>query len=164
MKITKEKRLAGDTSRICDATSEIERLFPNGRLDRVLLVAPPDTDVSMFNYETAKRGRYWNFPPYGLGIIASHLRADGVMAEILNLNHQVLRACRLSTSNKNFDFDSVWSEALRDKIETFQPGVIGVTCMFTQTHRSTVSVCNMIRGLFENIPIALNCLRWGSYY
>ena len=41
---------------------EIDRLFPGRHIQSVLLVIPPDADQQMFNYSTAKRGRYWNFP------------------------------------------------------------------------------------------------------
>ena len=90
--IVNDRQLVGDAERIRSATFEIERLFPNGKLDRVLLVSPPDTDSSMFNYETSKRGRYWNFPPYGLGTIATHLRNDGITVDIINLN--LLQLCQ----------------------------------------------------------------------
>jgi len=154
-KITERRQLADDATRLRGAVSEIERLFPSGRLDKVLLISPPDADSEMFNYETAKRGRYWNFPPYGLGVIASHLRADGVIVEILNLNHQVLRACRMSSSKQGLDFDLAWSKVLIDTIDRFQPEMVGITCMFTQGHRSTMNVCNKIRELFGKLPIAL---------
>ena len=42
---------------------EINCLFPGRCVQRFLLVIPPDADEQMFNYSTAKRGRYWNFLP-----------------------------------------------------------------------------------------------------
>ncbi len=42
---------------------EIDRMFPGRRIHRFLIVIPPDADKDMFTYSTAKRGRYWNFPP-----------------------------------------------------------------------------------------------------
>lgn len=136
------------------ASAEIDRLFPQRRIERVLFVAPPDADSGLFNYETGKRGRYWNYPPYGLGVIAAHLRADGVEVDILNLNNTVLRACRLSDGADDFDFDRVVTEALRGAITAFNPDVIGVTCMFSQTHPSFVTACAEIRRLAPTTPIA----------
>ena len=46
---------------------EIGTLFPNRSIKRVLLIAPPDADRTMFDYATGKRGRYWNFPPTASG-------------------------------------------------------------------------------------------------
>lgn len=151
--IVNDRQLVGDAERIRSATFEIERLFPNGKLDRVLLVSPPDTDSSMFNYETAKSGRYWNFPPYGLGTIATHLRNDGITVDLINLNHEILKACSNTLSKDDFNFEKEWITKLTEKIFIFQPDIIGVTCMFTQTHKSTVNVVNEIKCLYPNIPI-----------
>ncbi len=43
---------------------ELARHFPERLIERILLVAPPEADSGMFEFDTAKRGRYWNFPPY----------------------------------------------------------------------------------------------------
>ena len=134
---------------------ELTRLFPQRLIERVLLVAPPDADVSMFNFAAAKRGAYYNFPPYGLGIIARHLRDDRISVRIINLNHEVLKACRHVTSEGDFDFDGVWKNVLSREITYFQPDIIGVTCLCTQTHVSTVKVCNEIKCLRPTLPIAL---------
>jgi len=45
----------------------VRELYPAGRrIQRVLLVAPPDVDSDLFDAESVRRGRCWNFPPYGL--------------------------------------------------------------------------------------------------
>ena len=102
VEIATSQKMAGNAEHISRVALAIEKLFPNGRIDRVLLVSPPDAHSSMFNYKTGKRGRYWNFPPYGLGIIATHLRNDGLATDILNLNHEILKACTTSLSQDDF--------------------------------------------------------------
>lgn len=134
---------------------ELDRLFPERLIRRVLLISPPDVDVTIFDYSMAKRGRCWNFPPYGLGIIASHIRNDTIRVKIINLNSEVLKACILSNSNQNFNFDEVWKTKLFKEIAEFQPDLIAVSCMFTQTHNSIVKLCNEIRYFRPNLPIAL---------
>ncbi len=134
---------------------ELVTLFPSRKIQRVLFIAPPDGDASLFDYATAKRGRYWNYPLYGLGIIATYLREDGIDVNIINLNNEVLKSCRNSSSKKRFNFDSVWKDTLSREIDRFKPDVVGVTCMFTQTHRSTVLVCEEIKRLRPDIPLAL---------
>lgn len=153
VEIATSQKMAGNAEHISRVALAIEKLFPNGRIDRVLLVSPPDAHSSMFNYKTGKRGRYWNFPPYGLGIIATHLRNDGLATDILNLNHEILKACTTSLSQDDFDFNKVWTKKLIKKISIFQPDIIGVTCMFTQTHKSTVDVVNEIKFSYPKIPI-----------
>jgi len=142
----------------------IERLFPSGIIRRFLIVIPPDADKVMFNYATAKRKRYWNFPPYGAGLLAAHLRNEGVEVGLLNLNDIVLKTCQDSIAEDDFDFDRVWINAIDNKISEFSPDFIGISCMFSQAHNSTLRVANELKVRFPNIPISLggvhitNCL------
>jgi len=143
---------------------EIERLFPGRCIQRVLLVDPPDADKEMFNYSTAKRGRYANFPRYGPGVLAAHLRDEGLEVDMLNLNDEVLKACQTSAREEDFDFDQEWKTSLTRKIRSFSPDLVGISCMFTQAHDSTVAVTDELKRQFPKIPIALggvhitNCL------
>ena len=137
------------------AAEELNKLFPLRCIRRILLIAPPDVDAIIFNYETARRGRYWNYPPYGLGIIASHLRVGGLSVEILNLNNEILKACRNSKTEDDFDFENVWKSVSEQVITSFMPDIIGITCMFSMSHKSTVSLCNYIKNLRIPLPIAL---------
>jgi radical SAM superfamily enzyme YgiQ (UPF0313 family) len=134
---------------------ELDRLFPSRSIGRVLLIAPPDADVTMFNYGTGKRGRYWNFAPYGLGTIATHLRNLDIGVEILNLNNVVLKVCGESQKEGDFDFDRAWKDSLATAIRNYSPDFIGLTCMFTQTHKSTINVCNEIKRLTPDVPVAI---------
>ncbi len=134
---------------------ELDILFPERLIRRVLLILPSDVDATIFDYSTAKRGRCWNFPPYGLGVIASHIRNDTLNVKIINLNNEVLKACTFSNSNQNFNFDEIWKTNLFKEIAKFQPDLIGVSCMFTQTHNSTVKLCNEIRCCYPNLPLAV---------
>lgn len=118
-------------------TAFFARYFPRN-IRRVLLVNPPDADSSLFRIETAKRGRYTNYPPYGLGVLAQNLRDIGIDVRILNLNHIVLKEARSSAS---FNFDVTWQSALWAEVAEFDPDLVGVTCMFTMTHTSFKRVC-----------------------
>lgn len=113
------------------------RYFPQG-IRRVLLVNPPDADSGLFRIETARRGRYTNYPPYGLGVLAQNLRTVGVDVRLLNLNHVVLKAARF---DEPFSFDQIWQDAIAAEIGGFAPDLVGVTCMFTMTHTSFRRVC-----------------------
>ena len=120
------------------------RYFPRN-VRRVLLVNPPDADSGLFRIETARRGRYTNYPPYGLGVLAQNLRDVGVEVRLLNLNHVVLKAARSSRhimrDHPPFDFDRTWQDALWAETADFDPDLVGVTCMFTMTHTSFKRVC-----------------------
>ena len=99
----------------CADLEEIEgvltRLFPERRIARVLLVNPPDSHAELFQYDTAKRGRYTNYPPYGLIVLARNLREIGVEVDICNLNHEVLKQCHATDMADEFDYDAAWGGA-----------------------------------------------------
>jgi radical SAM superfamily enzyme YgiQ (UPF0313 family) len=131
----------------------LTKLFPNGKkIKKVLLINPPDADSDLFDYTTAKRGRYTNYPPYGLSVIAKHLEETDVVTEILNLNHIVLKACHEAGSEKSFEFDLSWESKLEEVLKKFQPDFIGITCMFTMTHTSFKRVCEKLVEV--KVPIA----------
>lgn len=121
----------------------------------VLLINPPDIEAESFNFKTCKRGRYTNYEPYGLGVLATHLRRIGVKVTIVNLNSDVLRDCINAKDEIDFDFNESWSKSLHSAIESSSPDLIGVTCMFTQTHPILVKVCSAISEFADEIPIAL---------
>ncbi len=160
-----------DVELISNANDDLARLaddallsvFPERSIEKVLLVIPPDADERLFNLDTAKRGRYYNYPGYGAGVIAAHLRAIGIEVSIFNLNNLVLRAAQ-ETEEGSFDFRAAWRTPLSDCIRDFAPDLVGVSCMFTQTHNSTVAVLNELRTIFPTLPITLggvhvtNCL------
>ncbi|MEN6424108.1 MAG: radical SAM protein [Phycisphaerales bacterium] len=133
----------------------LSELFPKRCIGKVLFVVPPEGDESMFDYATAKRGRYSNHPPYGVAVIASHLRRRGIEVHILNLHHEVLKRCRQSGCPEDFDFRSTWETALSDELDLFEPDMVGLTCMFTQTHRSAVQVAREVKRLVPNMPLSL---------
>jgi radical SAM superfamily enzyme YgiQ (UPF0313 family) len=133
----------------------IELMFASKSISKFLFIVPPDADADMFNYSTAKRKRYWNFPPYGAGILASHLRLIGVDVQILNLNNFVLKECQKTNNENEFDFDGCVKSEITKKILGYAPDFIGVSCMFSQTHKSTIKVVNLINEVASNIPVGL---------
>ena len=142
----------------------IDLIFPLRRVRNILFVIPPDADSSMFNYSTAKRKRYWNFPPYGIGVLASHLRLINIKCEIVNLNNLILKKSQESSSEQEFNFNQCLKTELEDKILKFKPDLIGLSCMFSQTHKSTIKVVELIKETAPSIALGLggvhvtNCL------
>jgi radical SAM superfamily enzyme YgiQ (UPF0313 family) len=149
LKIAKERPLppAERVRAVLDAR------FPQGRVERVLLVNPPDGDAKLFRVETARRRRYHNYPPYGLGVLAQQLRKGGVESSVLNLNHEVLVAACDTDEPDQFDFDTAWKARLDEAIEAFKPDLIGVTCMFTMTHGALKQV--VAHAALSGVPVAI---------
>jgi radical SAM superfamily enzyme YgiQ (UPF0313 family) len=135
------------------AQAAFEKWFKKGEIKRVLLINPPDGNSELFRPSTAKRRRYTNYPPYGLGVIAQHLRELNIEVLITNLNHEVLKESRAVGDDSPFDFDNTWKQKLDKVMTDFTPDLIAVTCMFTMTHQSLKRVCNHIHS--SGIPIAI---------
>ena len=136
------------------AESILESKFPDG-IQRVLLIAPPDAAADMFHFETGKKGRYWNYPPYGLGLLANFLQRDDVEVEILNLNHTILAAVLECETETEFDFNSIVTRALADVSGRFKPQFVGITCLFSQTHQSTMDTANLVKELMPDAALGL---------
>ena len=127
--------------------------FASKSINRVLLIHPPDGDESLFNYDAGKRGILWSYPPYGLGLLAAQLKKIEKKVDILNLQHEILKNCRLSEKLEEFDFDKVWKNAVQKRINEFKPDFIGLTSMFSQSHRALIQISNFVKSCSEDIII-----------
>ncbi len=139
------------------AYSKLTNIFlkENGYLDcnKILFINPPDGDQEMFNYNSAKTGRYTNFAPYGLGIVSKHLKSLGYETKILNLNHLILK--KVSELNEDeFDYKKIIYDAISKEINDFNPDLVGLTCMFSMTHKSLKKVSEVIKKI-KNVPVAV---------
>lgn len=135
-----------------EAKAFLARLFGGRPLKRVLLITPPDATAELFRLDTAKRGRYTNYPPYGLALLAETLRSRGLEVAILNLNHHVIKTA-WSSAEGEFDFDRTWKTELAAKLKDFKPDLAGITCMFTMTHLSLHRVADDVAA--AGVPVAI---------
>ena len=138
---------------VAEAAGVLRESFPGGAIRRVLFFSPPDGEAELFRFDTAKRRRYPNYPPYGPALLATQLRQLGIEVEIVNLNHEVLRAVHEAKDEADFDFEQVWQDCSREAVERFRPDLIGVTCMFTMTHVSMRRLCEFLAPF--GIPVAI---------
>lgn len=132
---------------------KLDNKFKSNQIKKVLLIQPSDTDKKSFNYAAGKRKRLYNYPPYGLALLASQLRKNSIEVDILNLNHETLKHCVQSLNEENFDFDNCWQQSLRKKIQSFQPDFVGITSMFSQSHDILVEISNYVNSIDSKIMI-----------
>ncbi len=110
----------------------------------MLLVVPPEVSKEDFNIDLVLHRRYWAYPPYGAGVLAKSLKTAGYEADILDLTYEILsHACR---GADKFDYE-IWRSLLREKIKTFQPDAVGITCMFTMAHPGMKLVAQEVKTL-----------------
>ena len=71
--------------------SSIKKIYEGHKIKKILLIQPPDTNAASFNYAAGKRVRLYNYPPYGLGLLATQIRKLGLEVDILNLNFETIK-------------------------------------------------------------------------
>ena len=111
---------------------------------RILFVCPPDIHAEGFDVATARRRRYLNYPPYGLGLLAAIAEEKGHECEILNLQSAVLKEAQTA---ETFDFATAWQKAIPAR----KPDLIALTCMFSQTHKSLQAVSEHLSRVFPGV-------------
>jgi radical SAM superfamily enzyme YgiQ (UPF0313 family) len=149
-----EKSVASrDEDQSVQVEGVLDRLFPSRDVRRVLFITPPDVDATLFSFDTAKRGRYSNYPPYGLMSLATSLRSKGVTVDVVSLNSSVLKAAQISESAETFDFDGAWQSDLDAALSRDAFDMIGITCMFTQTHDAFQDVCDRVKKTLPDVPV-----------
>ena len=152
-------RYAHDFERDALADAEHARLvraiverFPRRRCRRVLFVAIPQVPEAVFDYASARAGRYPCFPPYGPGVLARALAATGTSAEIVDLQYEILEAAHRAPDQTSFD-PLAWQVALDRAVAAFQPDLFGLSCMFDMGHAWLKTVAAFLRGRFPAVPI-----------
>jgi len=127
----------------------LQAIFPHG-CRRVLLITPPESPEKDFNRDLVLSKRYPCFPPYGPGILARNLEQRGYRSALLDLNFQVLKHVHENPSHFHFQ---VWKEKLAEKIEEFQPDLIGLSVMFTISRPSLADVAAFLKLHYPSLPI-----------
>lgn len=97
--------------------------------ERILLINPQMISEQDFFADTARRGRYAIFQPYGCGVLCANLFKRGYQVNILDLNYELL----LAAHRENFNY-SCWRELLIRRLTEFKPNLVGISCMFSMSH------------------------------
>lgn len=120
---------------------KIRSLLPNG-CKRILLIEPPNVPEEDFDPDVAANNRYPVYEPYGLGTISSCLELRGYATDIIDLNFMLQD--RFKNDRGNFKY-RIWEELLKQKLNKFNPDVVGLTCMFTIYHRSMTRIARFVK-------------------
>ena len=128
---------------------KLQRMFPNG-CKRVLLVNPMGVPEEDYDINVAVQNRYPIYPPYGLGVLSECLQRRGYEANIMDLNFE--QQADLKSFPQNFKYN-IWRKWLRKKIDDLNPDFVGLTCMFSVTHRAMKQVAGYVKELYAQLPV-----------
>jgi radical SAM superfamily enzyme YgiQ (UPF0313 family) len=134
--------------------SKIRRVF-NGQYRRILLIQPPQFSEELLNVRIAKNKRYYNYPPYGLGLLCTNLKKRDYKVRILDLNFELLAFIH-KEKDETYIFSNVtnlWQKKVKRIITDFQPDMVGVSCMFTMSHEITIKITDLIKSYCSNLPV-----------
>ena len=131
------------------------RLFKR-KIKKILLIQPPDLDASKFSTGLATRKRYWNYPPYGLLLLARVAETFGCESRCINMQHTLLEHVTDMDPAKlaDFDYQAFVEGSIKDAIADFAPDLVGVTCMFSLTHPSFINVIDLVKK-HSDAPVSI---------
>ena len=117
---------------------------------KILLIHPQHIPEDQFNIEKALHSRYWSYQPYGCGVLSRNLESRGYVADILDLNYDMLdKAYRFK---QDFRY-SMWKDWFKKKLEEFKPDVIGISCMFTMSHGIVKNIADAAKEYSPTLPV-----------
>ena len=136
-------------------TDKIQTLF-NGQCKRILLVLPHQFITELLNIKNAKNKRYYNYPPYGLGLLCTNLKKRGYEVSLLDLNMEILAFIHREKDEESIKtgISPLWKERIKEVLGKFQPDIaVDITCMFTMSHKTTIQIADFIKSCNRNMPI-----------
>jgi len=135
-------------SKACRAIAEKLREKIKPPCEKILLIHPQQVSEQDFFLDTARRRRYSAYPPTGCGILARNIIERGYQPDILDLHLELLMA----TQKENFNY-SFWKELLKKRLNSFQPDLVGISCMFSMTHDIMLDIIREIKQYKLDLPI-----------
>lgn len=113
-------------------------------IHRVLLVCPLNRS-NYFELETILEKRPSLEPPLGLSYISSYAKKnlDELTIEVFDPN--VVATKHIQATGRS-DMDELWG-LLEEKINEFQPDIVGVSCLFHWLHLSAHKVCKIAKSM-----------------
>jgi tRNA A37 methylthiotransferase MiaB len=117
---------------------------------KILFVQIPQFLLSSFSVDVAKRKGYYAFPPTGLQCLCEALRHRNIECRILDLSIEVLKR---SVDDPGFQIDT-WVSILDKALEDFDPGIVGVSCMFDSGIAPLIEILTDLKRRDRSIVIA----------
>jgi len=155
--------------------NKIKSIFKK-KIKKILFIGLPQFQTSKFNREMFLNKRYFNYPPYGIGLLKAAVEklSKDIEIDILDLNHKILMKAeeyfhRKNTHTNNdhqqereretFEVPKVVEKILVDYVKKFNPDLVGISCMFTMTHNRMLDVAKIVK---EILP--LTCVFAGGVH
>ena len=127
--------------------SELREKFPPN--NQVLLIQIPQTILQSFNADVARKRGYYAFPPTGLQYLYQSLKNRGLDVRIFDLNLELLKRVHQDEAYDHSD----WVSLLEEYLETFDPFIVGVSCMFDAGIAPLIQVLDFLKSRERSVTI-----------
>lgn len=117
--------------------------------NRLLLVQIPQVILDAFDRDIGLDRGYYAFPPTGLQYLYESIKHRNLEIDILDLNLEFLKCVH---ENPDFQMDD-WVKILEDRLDTFDPTLVGVSCLFDQGIQPMLKVLKIVRERGKAITI-----------
>jgi radical SAM superfamily enzyme YgiQ (UPF0313 family) len=124
-----------------------QALPANGRL---LLIQIPQVILGSFNRDIALKRGYYAFPPTGLQYLYEAIKHRRLDVRILDLNYELLKRV---FEQPDFDVND-WPVILEEVLDEFDPGIVGVSCLFDLAIKPMLEVLRRVRRRGRAVVVA----------
>lgn len=137
-----------DNSALDAYCAQLRQILPSN--NRLLLIQIPQVILGSFNREIALTRGYYTFPPTGLQYLFEAIKHRGLDVHILDLSYELLKRV---FERPDFDHND-WPQLLEEELERFDPGIVGVSCLFDMGIGPMVEVLERVRRRGRSVVIA----------
>lgn len=116
---------------------------------RMLLIQIPQVILDAFDRDIGLDRGYYAFPPTGLQYLYESIKHRDLEIEILDLNLEFLKRVH---EDPDFNTDD-WVAILEQRLDEFDPGLVGVSCLFDQGIKPMLKVLEIVRARGNAITI-----------
>jgi len=113
---------------------------------KVLLTNAPAFNLERFDRNHSKIRGYSLYPPISLTTLAAAIlkKVDDTQVEILDLEFEIMKFFKENDESLLSTRDAM-KNIILDKIEELQPDLVGISTMFSISHKNTFEIANIVK-------------------
>ncbi len=119
--------------------SELNKTMDNKISKKILLINPPSPSFVTHKDKSI---------PLSLLYLSAILKKNNYNVKIIDMNNEII-------NSEDGDFENYFSGRFINEFNSFNPDMIGVTCLFSGRFKSAMNVINKIKKISPSVPIVL---------
>lgn len=113
---------------------------------KILLTNASGINSEKFNKHFNKRKGYSLYPPLSLTTVAAAVldKVDDIEVEVLDMNFETHKYFSENEKSDLSTYDFMKNKIV-EKIDDFQPDLVGISVLFSPAHRNAIAVANIVK-------------------